>query len=252
MEKTVNVGAVVKLSILAGEIMLASGAETNRVEDTMRRILQSHELEDIDAYSTTTGIFATASQGSDIITMMKRVKRKGNNFTKVALVNDLSRRFVAQQIDIESALLTLRDIEKIPPYPTIVRMAGAAVASAGFALMLGGSLTDATAGLLAAFFMQLPVFYLERVAVIAVLRDIVGGFFAALFAMFLVDIGLGHNMDFIVIGAIMPLVPGVSLTNAIRDILAGDFISGSARLLDALLVAVSIAVGVGVALLLNL
>ena len=48
-----------------------------------------------------------------------------------------------------------------------------------------------------------------------------------------------------IIGAIIPLIPGVSFTNGIRDIADGDYISGVVRLLDTLLVFLCIAVGVG-------
>ena len=47
----------------------------------------------------------------------------------------------------------------------------------------------------------------------------------------------------------MPLVPGVSFTNAIRDIAAGNYISGLVRLVDAIVVALGIAIGVGVSIL---
>ena len=42
-------------------------------------------------------------------------------------------------------------------------------------------------------------------------------------------------------GAIMPLVPGLAITNAIRDIIAGDYLSGGARLFDAVVVAIALA-----------
>ena len=43
----------------------------------------------------------------------------------------------------------------------------------------------------------------------------------------------------------MPLVPGVALTNAIRDILQGDYISSCARIIEAFMIAASVAIGVG-------
>lgn len=46
----------------------------------------------------------------------------------------------------------------------------------------------------------------------------------------------------------MPLLPGLSMTNAIRDTINGDLVSGSARALEALLACVAIAAGVGVVL----
>ena len=39
------------------------------------------------------------------------------------------------------------------------------------------------------------------------------------------------------IGALMPLTPGVALTMSIRDFISGDYLSGTIRLIDALLTA---------------
>jgi len=52
--------------------------------------------------------------------------------------------------------------------------------------------------------------------------------------------------DTIIIGSIMTLVPGVAITNAVLDTINGDYLSGTVRLLDAILVFLSIAIGVGV------
>ena len=66
--------------------------------------------------------------------------------------------------------------------------------------------------------------------------------------MFFHEIALGNSFSIIIIGSLMPLVPGVAITNAIRDIMAGDFLSGTSRLVEAILIAVSIAGGAGIAL----
>ena len=59
-------------------------------------------------------------------------------------------------------------------------------------------------------------------------------------------LGFGDNMNHMIIGSIIPLVPGVPFTNGIRDIADGDYISGAVRLLDAMLVFLCVAIGVGV------
>jgi len=46
------------------------------------------------------------------------------------------------------------------------------------------------------------------------------------------------------IGAVMPFVPGVHITNSIRDILAGHLLSGISRGVEALLTACMIGFGV--------
>ena len=58
------------------------------------------------------------------------------------------------------------------------------------------------------------------------------------------------NLDIVIISSIMPLVPGVAITNAVRDTLQGDYISGCARVLEAFLKAAGIAVGIALGLIL--
>ena len=55
----------------------------------------------------------------------------------------------------------------------------------------------------------------------------------------------GWNLDIVIISSLMPLVPGVAITNAIRDTLRGDYISGGARILEAFLTAAAIGLGAG-------
>lgn len=54
-----------------------------------------------------------------------------------------------------------------------------------------------------------------------------------------------YLQDKVVIGDIMPLVPGIALTTSIRDFFNGDYLSGAIHMIDAILTAFSIAVGVG-------
>ena len=229
--------------------MLSSGAETYRVEDTMLRILRRCNLTNPESLCTSTSIFASAMDNNGFpATMIKRVKNRGNNFEKVAFVNELSRKFVEGKISVNEAIYALENTKTALPYSAIVRLVGSAVASLCFAMMLGGSSMDSANAFISAFFMQIPVLVLEKYNIAGVLRNIAGGGCGALFSLILLNLGLGHNIDFAIIGAIMPLVPGVSLTNAIRDILEGDLLSGSARILDAMLVAIGIAAGVGAVL----
>ena len=53
------------------------------------------------------------------------------------------------------------------------------------------------------------------------------------------------NIDTIIIGGIIPLLPGLAITNAIRDTIMGDLLSGASRLAEVLLTSVGIAGGVG-------
>ena len=51
-----------------------------------------------------------------------------------------------------------------------------------------------------------------------------------------------------IIGALMILTPGIAFTMGIRDFVHGDYLSGTIRMIDALLIAASIAIGTGLVL----
>ncbi|MCL2855743.1 MAG: threonine/serine exporter family protein [Defluviitaleaceae bacterium] len=239
----------VKVAVAAGEIMLSAGAETMRVEETMVRMMHSQGLTEIEAFCTTTGIFACATGSDDeVVTVIKRVKFRDNNLEKIAKVNELSRCFVEGRVGTAAAMETLENIRSLLPYPNLIRIVAASIASLCFAYMFGGTWADAVNALIAAMLMQIPVLLMERRRVVPALTTIAGGIFSTSFALILLNLGVGENVEFIITGAIMPLVPGVALTNAIRDILDGNMLAGAARTMEALLTAVAIAAGVGVVL----
>lgn len=91
--------------------------------------------------------------------------------------------------------------------------------------------------------------YLEgRWALTAFSRALIGAAIASLLALLLTRIGVGENVDAITIGTLMVLVPGMALTNAMREIMAGDIISGVNRTAEAILTAAAISLGVVISL----
>ena len=54
-------------------------------------------------------------------------------------------------------------------------------------------------------------------------------------------------MDTVTISALMVLVPGVALTNSLRDMFSGNTISGLMRFIESILLALTIAFGFALA-----
>lgn len=242
--------ACIRVALLAGEIMLRNGAETYRVEDTINRILKAQNLEVVESFVTPTGIFITVDDPSiEMMTMVKRVQNRTTHLEKVALVNDLSRRFVAGQLSSSQALEELEIIQSKSSYQPHIKILSIGLAAAFFTIVFGGEWQDFLASGLIGSLWAWCQFHLEKKKVSNFFIDLVGGSFIGLFAIILTElIPLGQNLDPIIIGSIMPLVPGVAITNAIRDTIQGDLVAGNSRASEALLIAVSIAAGVGVVL----
>ena len=168
-------------------------------------------------------------------------------------VNTLSHDFAAGRIKLTALNAELRELSRQRLYRPIVLTFGAALSSAMFALLYEEALTPSIlidAGV--AFFCALVAQLLFLIPRLKNAHPFIMTFLASFMltipaVMFTQLTGLG-SLNFILIGAIFPLLPGLSLTNAIRDTVMGDLISGTVRLVETLLIALGIAGGVGVVL----
>ncbi|MFP4698654.1 MAG: threonine/serine exporter ThrE family protein [Eubacteriales bacterium] len=237
-------------ALLAGEIMLRNGAETYRVEDTINRILNLSNFRIIESFVTPTGIFATLDDPKiEMITFVKRVKNRTIHLSKVAMVNDVSRKLCFSQISLEEAYRQLQQIQLIHPYTGKIMVLAFALASGFFSIVFGGNYEDFIVSTLNGFLISLILKTLGSYDMSRFFIDLVAGFIigsSSLLCLHLIN--AGNNIDTIIVGSIMPLVPGVAITNAVRDTIQGDLVSGISRALEALIIAISIAVGIGTGL----
>ncbi len=237
------------LALFAGQIMLENGAETYRVEDTITRICKTYGVSHVEAFVTPTGIFASISsdQKEDhVITMVKRIRTRSIDLNKVSKVNDFSRKVTLDKMSFQEGMYKLKEINRLPKYPQVLRTACAGMASAFFGVLLGADTKDFISSFLIAMLVYSGVTMISKKNSNLFLENAVGGILASLLAILAISINLGTNLDKIIISSIMILLPGVSITNAVRDSISGDLISGLSRAAEAVIIAISIAVGVGI------
>ncbi|TCT16798.1 uncharacterized membrane protein YjjP (DUF1212 family) [Natranaerovirga pectinivora] len=237
-------------ALLAGELMLRNGAETYRVEDTINRILSLSHFKVIESFVTPTGIFSTLDDPSiEMITFVKRVSNRKINLSKVVETNDISRKLCTDQISLESAYEQLQMVKASKPYNNLIMISAVALASGFFTIVFGGHFFDFIVSVINGIAIASIQIFLKKYKVSRFFLDLSSSFILAILTIIFVQyIPIGNNLDVIIIGSIMPLVPGVAITNAIRDTIQGDLVSGVSRAVEALIVAISIAVGVGIGL----
>ncbi len=242
---------VLILALRAGELMMKSGAESYRVEDTITRICKACRIPYVEVFATPTGIFLSLDEGSedaDMHTFIKRIKGSSIDLEKISRINHFSREFASTDLSIDAGLAILKEISNSRPYPLLLRVFGAALVSSFFALIFQGSYLDfATAALAGASSYLLSVF-LDKLETNLFIRGFCCCAAATFVALGLNSAGLGSNLNAIIIGSIMIFLPGVAITNAVRDTLAGDMLSGATKGIEAVVIAVSIASGVGFAI----
>ncbi len=235
---------ILRLALYAGEILLKNGAETYRTEDTIDIICRAKDLNDVSSFVTPTGIFVSDNR-LDGLSYIQRIKRRAINLDKISKVNDLARKFVKEDMNIDDAMKELKIIDKQPKYKEHTRILFAGLASGFFALLFGAKLHDF---LLAFIISMIAIGVNEKINELSknsFIGDVISGAIISFLALASRRMGLGDSVDMIIVGSIMPLVPGVALTNGLRDFISGDLISGVSRVAEAILIAISIAAGVG-------
>lgn len=240
-------------AVLAGEILLTSGAETNRVEDTVNRILMTSDLEKGEALAISTGIFALLEDKNKVVaTYIRRVKRRETNLNNIYLVNNVSRNFCSGKCTLEQAYQELNSIADYKQYNRIMLLLCYIVTSASFTLLFGGGILEC---MLSAF-NGIIIFLIGLIKtrkdmnrlIVKMLQSLAMAIFAVSFFQLL---KLDINLETVIAGSIMALVPGVALTNSIRDLFHGDYLSGGARFIEAFVSVSFIAMGFGLGLFLG-
>ncbi|QEK12082.1 threonine/serine exporter family protein [Crassaminicella thermophila] len=238
---------ILTLALYAGEIMLKNGAETYRVEDTIIRICKAYHIPYVESFVTPTGIFISVDSNDDTETnaFIKRIKTRTIDLNKVSQVNNFSRKLATSYISVEEGMEILRNIDNLPKYSKLLKAISAGIASAFFAVLLGATYNDIICSFFISIFVYIAVSFVENLDSNLFIQNAIGGTITALLAILSINIHLGINIDKIIISSIMILVPGVAITNAVRDYISGDLLSGTARSGEAIIIAVAIAVGVG-------
>lgn len=243
---------IIDIALFAGKTMLENGAETYRVEETIQLLCEAQCLEEVNCFCVPTGIFLSVNFEGHDHTYVRRIKNSRIDLEVISLINDFSRRFTSGQIEADEALEVLTAIANSPKFPFAVRLGFAGIAGGFFTLLFKGSLLEFMATFLVCLLTAsvLEVHAFKRRAYF--IKHALGGFLIALGTWLLQSLceknGLPLRSDIVIIGALMPLVPGVAFTNALRDTISGDFLSGISKLSEALAIAVAIALGVGATL----
>ena len=225
--------------------MLSNGAETYRVEDIILRICKSRGFNHINVFTSPTVIIISDDR-FDGLTFMKTIKSRSIDLNKISLLNNFSREFVSNtDLTVNDAMAKLKDIIQSSSYSSKLIYFCTGIGSAFFAGLLGGNN-------LATFITSIfaVIFYnkIMKLSSIPAFSSLLASTFIAIVGVLLSHIGILDTPRMLIVGSIMPLLPGVSFIKGIRDLISGDLISGVARAFDAGMTAIAIACGVGLIL----
>jgi uncharacterized membrane protein YjjP (DUF1212 family) len=235
------------LAYEAGSILLENGAEISRVEETMKRIACHYGVEDESFFVLSNGIMATG----DGYARAKFIPIKGASLDKVVAVNQLSREVEQGQCSLDQLEQRLKAIRAMKAKPAWEQILASAVGSAAFCIIFGGGFMDCLASFVAGLVLWIYMLFVASKRLSRIVGTASGGLLATLICFGMYRLGLGEHLSNMIIGAIIPLIPGVAFTNGIRDMANEDYLAGTTRLLDAMLSFFCISLGVALAFMLD-
>ena len=239
IEKLLDVG------IRAGRMLLESGAEVYHVEETMIRICTGLACTDeVDSYVTSTGIMLSIGYNGQVFSKISRIKNRNVNLHCVARINALSRNIQIQDYSLEEVEQQLNKIEKEPKYSVWMTTLFGGIGAAGFALFFDGGMLEIVISFAIGILIRLLVSLLSMMKMNDFINNVIASMLLAILSIFSKKVFLVIDVNVVVISGIMLLIPGLAFTNAIRDTIAGDYLSGVSRVMETLVCACAIALGV--------
>ena len=236
------------LAATMGYHLAMSGAETFRVEDTIHRILRAYGVEcEAFAIPNCVSVSLEAANGKPLM-IMKRIGFHGNDLEALEKLNALSRRICAERPDVDEAMAWLEETMKAcRSYGTGVFYLGSVLVGLGFCLVFGGTLLDCLWAGAMGLIIGLITRFMDKQEANPFFSTLLAACCMALPAYIAAGLGLMNSPDAAIIGALMILVPGLPITNSMRDIIYGDTNSGIIRVVQVILTALAIALGTAAA-----
>lgn len=231
--------------LLAGRIIMENGGETYRVEETINRMGRAFGLSGVESFAVPSGLFISyKKENGEAETRVLRIRKGSTNLTRVNEVNSISRAVEARELNCEEALARLKAVQTIGG--TVKKRwlpVAAAVSAGGFAVMFGGGPLDFALAVAVTALVQTISVVMDSMHMESMVTTLLSSLLSTLIPLVLHALtGLGLT-EAIIAGALMPMLPGLAMTNAVQDTMRGDLISGMAHGIQAVLTAGLVAGG---------
>lgn len=226
------------------EQMLVSGAEVHRAEESVFRMCSALGFVRTDVFIITSSMQVTVfCEDGTSYTQTRRINSSGTDYEKLHRMNDLSRRICAEKMPLEQIVKEFLKATEVKSYPFWAECVCYALIAAAFTLFFGGTWQQTIVSLVVGVVVRFGILLVDKTLPNKIFSKFAAAVIATTLAFISVRAGIIHDVDKVIIGNIMTLIPGIGFTNALRDLFAGDSIAGLLRTIEAVLIALAIAAG---------
>ncbi|MCD7894016.1 MAG: threonine/serine exporter family protein [Erysipelotrichaceae bacterium] len=234
-----------------GFLLLKHGAEIYRVEESIKRMCEAYYFKDIEVFALPTyfTISLKLTDGTPYHSS-KVIHSSHIHLDHLHELNQLVREVSNQQLtyhEIKDSIDSIKNDQLDLP----LILFGYIFSSAMFCVFFGGGINEMIVAGLIGFVLYYVVLAMEAVAINSIVRTMISSMMIATLAIISFKFGLIEKMDATIIGCLMILTPGIAITNSLRDMIGGNLVSGTMRLVEAILIASSIAIGVGIVMVIG-
>ncbi len=227
-----------------GEQMLISGAEVHRVEDSLKRIFTAYGTKRTDVFIITSSMVVTIhTNDGAVLTQTRRITETTMDYEKLHRLNALSRNICRFRFSPEEIRMHLDEIAAAKTCPLWLEFVCYSVISGIFTMFFGGTVAEAAVAFVIGALVRAMILVCDKTINNKIFAKFMASLMATALAFLMMHTGVIPSVDNVIIGAIMTLLPGIGLTNALRDLFVGDSIAGLLRTIEACITALAIAAG---------
>lgn len=238
---------IIEIACELGKDMLKFGGETYRVEEIINRTLAHYNIKSNSFAILNTIIISVEYSDLRKETRLERVSGRTIDLNRVDMINNLARNLDSYTtiLDIKKELNRINSIENIKFFDKIK---GNIMVGGAFSILFLGDLRDSLVASISTIFLAFLDLVYDKIKINSFFKNFLGGAITTLNSLIFYKLGIIEDISISIISALMLLVPGISFTNSIRDIMAEDFVSGISRIAEAVVVGIALAAGSGVIL----
>lgn len=242
MEKLLNFGCEV------GRQLVQNGAEIYRVEESIQRLLAAYGCTQTEVFAIPSFIVLNIQTEERNYTKAVRTSTASMNLHKLHRLNALCRDLCRETPDLEEAQRRFQEIMDEPWYSDSAKLLASGMVAFFYTVFWGGAFLDAVVAFPCGLLVRKVVTFMSRFRANVFFTNLFTSMVMAILPLALSMVGVPVQTDKTIIGTIMLLVPGLAITNMIRDVLAGDFLTAVTRFAEVLIVAMGISIGVAIAI----
>lgn len=248
MSQALTQSEILDIATSIGYYILKNGGEISRAEDTAERIGKAYGMDDVHVFAIASSIVVSVEKGYTSLSQTRRIKSPVTNLDKVERYNALSRKICEELLSYEEIVENVKEIEASPIYSPYILILAYALIGGAFSVFFGGGIKEMAAGFVIGALLRLVIVSGEYFKSPPFFTNVAGAAATVTLTHLFSLVVSGANTEIINIGVLMNLVPGVLLTNCIRDFVSTDYTAGMAKIGEAFLIASAIALGVAVTL----